>query len=448
MGTVLAAILSTFVLGIPVALAVDPRCRGGVLAGLAYLYGSGLVWVTLFALSLLHIAWSAVVVTTVLVVIAVACGVIARLRAGRGSQPVSGSSDGQKWSRSSIVIDLLTIYTVFSYTLYATLAKVWAWDFWAIWGLKARAFLETGGIDWRFLRNPNNAFIHRDYPLLLPLNYDWIALINGRWDDRWLGLVGVAFGVALLLIIRDLARREMPALGAAALTFAATAFALSHYVGLAEAPLTAFGGAAVIFLGRAIRHDEQVSLRHGAILLGLAGSSKNEGLALIAAVVLAIILTDRERWRRLVRMWPTFAIIAPWLIARAVLHLKTDIARGDIWLRAGERLRHAPALLRMLVEQLTDPWMWGLMLLAIVLLPSAIRLTERFVYTAVGIQLLFYIGAYVVTPYNVEWHIETSWPRLTRQIATPLLYAVTVQLARAALREQTLAHAEARPEQL
>ena len=75
------------------------------------------------------------------------------------------------------------------YALYATLAPLWEWDFWAIWGLKARVFLEAGGIDWHFLESRWNAFAHPDYPLLVPLNFDFVALINGGWSDRWLGLL-------------------------------------------------------------------------------------------------------------------------------------------------------------------------------------------------------------------------------------------------------------------
>lgn len=445
MGLVVAAIVSTFVLGIPVALAIDPRCRGGALIGLGYLYGSGVVWLTLFALSLLHITWSAVDVTIVAVVIAGACVFVARRRV---ALPALEAAPQKTWSPAAIAVDVLTAYTLFSFALYATLARVWEWDFWAIWGLKARAFLEIGGIDWRFLANRNNSFCHPDYPLLLPLNYDWIALINGGWDDRWLGVTGVAFGIAFLLIVRDLASREMPPLAAAALTFIATAFALSHYVGLAEAPLIAFAGAGVLFLRRAMMFGDHIALRHGAVLLGLAGSTKNEGLALIVAVVIAMVIIDPKRWRRVLELWPALAIVAPWMIMRAALHLHTDIARGAVLSRVAERLGEFGTLLQMLIRQLPDSWVWVLMLAAIVLVPSAIRASERFIYSVVGVQLLFYIGAYFVTPYGLEWHIETSWPRLTRQIATPLLFSVTLLLARTAVREETLAHAEARPEQL
>src|SRR5205085_9160530 len=115
------------------------------------------------------------------------------------------------------LLDLATLISVASYSIYATLAPVWEWDFWAIWGLKARVFFDHGGIDWRFLESRWNAFVHPDYPLLVPLNFDFVALIGGAWSDRWLGVLFVAYAVALLLIARALASREVAPLVAALL---------------------------------------------------------------------------------------------------------------------------------------------------------------------------------------------------------------------------------------
>src|SRR6185295_18194043 len=83
------------------------------------------------------------------------------------------------------VVDVATLATIAAHVAYATLARVWEWDFWAIWGLKARAFYEIRTIDWRMLASPWNDFVHPEYPLLLPLNYLHVALLNGEWNDRW-----------------------------------------------------------------------------------------------------------------------------------------------------------------------------------------------------------------------------------------------------------------------
>src|SRR5258707_9453596 len=179
MTATLVAILSLTVFGVPIALAVDRRARGPLLVGTAFLYGSGTMYLVLLTLSIAHIRWTLISVT--IASLAVFCG--AAFIARRKAVDVANE---QTPTAKPHLLDLVTLYTIVSYAIFATLAAVWEWDFWAIWGLKARTFLETGGVDWRFLESPWNTFAHTDYPLLVPLNYDFVALLNGGWGDRWL----------------------------------------------------------------------------------------------------------------------------------------------------------------------------------------------------------------------------------------------------------------------
>ena len=195
--------------------------------GLGFLYATGIVYLVELALAIFGVHWNVWNVT-------LPSAAIAIVPVWRGlSSPRPGA---QARKPAPHVVDLLTLVTVAAYALYATVARVWEWDFWAIWGLKGRVFFEAHTIDWRFLESRWNDFAHPDYPLLLPLNYDYAALLSGGWSDRWLGLFNVAFGIALLLIVRELLARETTPLIASAITFAATGFALSGFIGLAEAP--------------------------------------------------------------------------------------------------------------------------------------------------------------------------------------------------------------------
>jgi hypothetical protein len=259
------------------------------------------------------------------------------------------------------------------------------------------------------------------------------------WSDRWLGLYTVAFGVALLLIVRGLAALETTPLFASAMTFASTVFALSRFIGLAEAPMIAFAGAGLLFLRRAILFDDDVAVRHGAILIGLAAASKNEGLALLVSVAIALAFSKR---RLLVRMWPSIAIAAPWVLIRMLHRFPTDLARGPFVVRVLARLRDPLPVVALLLQSLANRWVWLSILIALLVVPSAMRARERFVTLVFALQIAIYIVVYFGTPNSVQWQIETSWPRLTMQVATPLLYAVMLMLART----YDSAHAEARSE--
>jgi hypothetical protein len=423
MAAALIAILSLIVLGIPLVLAVDRNASPLRLLGLAFLYGCGAIYLVLLALSVLHIRWSLLSVT----IAALLCG-------GQALWPVLRRRREEGQARVPVLhaVDLAALIAPAALACYATIASLWEWDFWAIWGLKARVFLEAGGIDWHFLESRWNAFVHPDYPLLVPFVYDFAALLGGGWNDRWLGLFFVAWALALILVARDLAALEVKPLAAALIGVAISSLAVSRYVGLAEGALVAFVGAGVLFVRRALLADDRVAWRHGAILLGLAACTKNEGLAMLASVAIAVAVIDV---RSVKRLWPAAAIALPWLVLRAVHDLPTDVVSGSLASRFAARAAQGGEIFGMLVADLHAPWFWVAILFGVLLIP---RRRERFVLIAAALQIVFYIGAYFVTPHDPAWHIGTSWPRLTMQIAAPVAFAVMIECAR---------HAEARSEQ-
>jgi len=420
MAAALIAVLSVTVLGVPFVLALDRDAPPLRLLGLAYLYGTGAIYFALLALSVLHVRWSLVSVTIAALILALP---FVRRPGGQARVPVLH------------VVDLFALLTPIAFAIYATMVALWEWDFWAIWGLKARVFLERGGVDWRFLESRWNVFAHPDYPLLVPFAYDFAALVNGGWSDRWLGVLFVGWAVAFLLVARELAGREVRPLAAALAGVVMSSVAISTFVGLAEGALIAYLGAGVLFVRRALLFDDDAAWRHGAILLGLAACTKNEGLAMIICVAIAILIIDA---RRVVRLWPAAAIALPWLVLRALHRLPTDLASGSLAAHVAAHASQAGAMFRLLAKNTYPPWLWVAMLAGLLVLPAAARARERFVLIAVFLQLLVYVAVYFATPHDVLWHIRTSWTRLTMQVAPPLAFAVMIELAR---------HAEARSEQ-
>ena len=431
MAAVLIAILSLIVFGLPITLALDRRARGPLLLGISFLYGSAAIFFVLLTLSTLHIRWSVLAMTIAALLLWSALWFVRAPAAGE-IRPATRAH----W------LDALTAFTLAGYGLYATLAPLWEWDFWAIWGLKARVFFEHGGIDWRFLESRWNVFAHPDYPLLLPLNYDFVALLQRDWSDRWLGALMVAYAAAVTLIVRDLAAREGPPLVAAVIGSIAATLAASHYVGLAEAPLIAFGASAVMFLRRALVADDASSWRHGAVLLGCAMNVKNEGIAIAVAVAVAMLIVRPKAVRRL---WPAAVIAAPWLLLRATHALPTDIVGGSMFTRVIARIRYAVPMFGFLLQRLPEPWFWLAVLAAIAIATSTSRRREAFVLIVTAVQLAFYVGSYFATPHDPRWHIATSWSRLTLQLALPLTVSAILMLAVWFPRgQESTPHAEAR----
>jgi hypothetical protein len=408
---VLVAVLTLTLVGLRLSLAIDHDARGLRLLGLAILYGSGAVMFALMLLSSLHIRWTAMSALLTLLALTVIASIVASRATGRATHPVDRPA--------AHILDAATAIMVISFAAYVSVTGPSEWDFWTDWGLKARVFLHHGGIDWSWLQNPWHDLAHPDYPVLVPLNYVFPELLHGGWSDRWLGLLFVAWTIAILLIVRLLSREEVPNWISAAATLAVAPVAASLYVGLAEGAFIAYAGGALLFLRRGLLRDDPLDWRHGTLLLGLAANCKNEGLALVAAVAAGIVSSEPRRWRQVLRLWPAIVVAAPWLLLRATHALPTDIARGSILHRFLERLSSPGDVLIALNELLADRWSWIAIFATLLIVPRAIA-RERFIVVVTAVQLMIYAIVYFVTPNESTVHIATSWDRLTRQMQLPI----------------------------
>jgi hypothetical protein len=410
--------------GWPLAAALDRR-PAPIDRRLAesYLLGAALAALVLFA----HHGWSRASLVLPFLAIAVVCGFIGRKGLGVTRCAVH-------W------IDLATAVLVAGYARFATIGPTVEYDFIGIWGVKAKEFWYAGGIDWKFLENPFNQFAHVDYPLLVPLVFDAHAIVAGAWPDRWLGLVNVGFGVATLLLLRAFLAEEVrkPLLLAVA-TLACVGVAFAPWIGLAEGALVAYGVAGLLFVRRG-------EVSRGALYLGLAAMCKNEGLTLIVAAAVALVVQHGVRplfkeWKNLrpaegsdpsvLRLWPAAAVVVPWLIIRSMHHLQTDLTASGLGERAVERLANLrPMFEAMLRYPVGRPLLWLAIAAAIVIGAREVAGRDRFLAAAIALQLLFFVAAYVITPHDVEWHVRWSWERIVDQLAAPATFLALVLVTR------------------
>lgn len=310
---------------------------------------------------------------------------------------------------------------VAGHALLATLAPLGEWDFWSLWGLKAKVFFAHGGIDWDWLARPANSFSHPDYPILLPLTYDYAAVIAGSWVDRELGLLFTALAAsALLLAAAHLREASGSSLLAAAGAVVLAGPLLSLPIGLADLPLLVFGGIALLELRSVLINGREGRIGIAAAALMLAVLTKNEGVSLAVAVTAAILVAGgTRRTKLLVGVVPAGAAALLWIAIRRGHGLGTDLFEGEPLARLAAA---SPGrLLRALAENLPDhPFFWLALLIAILAAGSNRLSRERWMLFAVGLQLAFFIGAYLITPRDLDWHVATSWSRLLGQLLLPL----------------------------
>lgn len=378
--------------------------------GAAVLLGVGAIAFDLMLLSSLGIEWTAAAVLVSLVVIAgLAVGGWAwHSRSPRARCPLPPASPFQ-W-----IFDLLTLTIVASYAIFATWVPPYEWDFFGIWGSKARAFFEAGGIHWEVLKIVEKP----DYPPLIPLLFDFVAVVTGGWNERLFGWVYVVLCTAVILIMRGMFAEEVrwPALATLAVAFPT----LNLWVGLAEAGVMAFGCAGVLFIRRG-------NVYLGAVFLALAAWSKNEGLALIAVTAVALLVSTRSI-RRVFRLWPAAAVIAPWLITRSALGLTTDFMEGSVTVRVFERLGKLDEVARAFIASPPDqPWFWlAVFLTLVVFIREAIR-RELFLLIVVVLQFGLMVAQALATKWDLAMHVNLTMNRLPQQIA-PLAGFLAVSL--------------------
>lgn len=407
----LLALALMLAVGAPLALALPGRPRRlSTLAGESYLLGSGAAAFLLMGLSIAGVRWSVAILVSGSAMIMALAFLALRTQSLQIERPTLG------WA---LLFDLCTLLLVLGFVRYATLAPTIETDYITIWGVKGREFWLAHGIDWSFLETPLNTHAHVDYPILLPLVFDVQALLAGAWPENWMGVVTASYGVAALLFVRGMLEDEIGSSGAALTTLALMPLLFSPYLGLAEGPLLAYSVAGLLLVRHAMTRGSGGHVLRAGIFLGLAASSKNEGVTLVLAALLAVLISGRRDL--LPRLWPAIVIPMPWWILRAVHDLPSDLVGAGFFERLGASLRNPAAIFRVLIEHpVGQPLFWIGVTAACALAWRKVATTERFLAVAILLQLLFLVGAYFVTPHDLVWHVRWSWDRIVRQLMPAL----------------------------
>ncbi|MBI4576789.1 MAG: hypothetical protein HY722_11045 [Planctomycetes bacterium] len=191
-----------------------------------------------------------------------------------------------------------------------------AWDGWAIWDLKARAFLAQGLAAPAWTAAPELAFSHPDYPLGYPLAR---ALLGGEPAAR---LLGPCFLLAAGWVVQGSVLRRHGVWAALVAGLAVTTAGSAQGqapLAMADLPLAAY-----LALATAAFREGRPAL--AAAALAAAAWTKQEGLATALAGV--FLLARRGAW-------PWAALLAgalvPWPAFSAVHGLRSDLLAGAVF---------------------------------------------------------------------------------------------------------------------
>ncbi|MGH9441932.1 MAG: hypothetical protein ACRD16_06625 [Thermoanaerobaculia bacterium] len=317
------------------------------------------------------------------------------------------------------------------FLLQAVVEPMWANDYLAVWGLKAKTISLSSAVPSRLFHDPAAAFSHPEYPLVLPLFLAAISALAGSWNDHALALLFPAFEAALLLgLFGFFRRRGKPRGGAVAALLVSLLFFLfqAFEVGMADIPLSF---ALVLLALAAVDLDEPQkgggAAGRAAIAALLCCGLKQEGTLFVVLLAGALALRSLRGFRRKA-LAPSAVMLAAaltnWGLLRLLRGSLTD-RDYDLSLPGG---RGFPVLLARLSA------VWATVLRAQVLplaIPAAalalfLILTPRtrldFLLAVLGAQFVAYVSVCALSSVDPLWQAQFI-PRIAAALF-PVLCAV------------------------
>jgi hypothetical protein len=421
---VAAAIGSMFAYRFGGLRSLTPRWASALLIfGSGTAIGAGITSIVFFLCRLLL---PGLPVLPMLIEIALAAGLGFEIYRTRSQAEITGPAKSGVWNAplALLLIVVLGIGAV-AMTSFWEANPQGNWDAWAIWNLRAR-FLASGG------NLPVRAWSpllsgHPEYPLLVPGFVARCWSYSGSTSPIAPAATGYVLFLALVAIgTGGIAALEGGSLGLLfGLALASSPFLLHEVPAqYSDIPLACFfGGTLVLML-------LERPLAAG-LLAGLASWTKDEGLLFLAVFLAAMAIARRRQF-----LW-AFAGAIP--AGALMLIFKLVLARGTASLLTrnvqgvgpGSKLMDPGRYVTVIaagVEQLWNMSSAGFHpILPLIVLGLALKFKANWrrdvlpAGTVTAAMLVGYFFVYIVTPYDLDWHLQSSLNRLAVQLWPILL---------------------------
>ena len=305
------------------------------------------------------------------------------------------------------------------------------WDAWAIWNLRARFLAAGDGLASRAW-SPLLSFTHPEYPLLLS------GFVAGCWADSG-SISNIApiaasylFFLALLTtVVGGIAalRGTVPGVLAGLCLMGIPPVLHEVTSQYADVPLASFMAGATMF---ALLDCPATA----GVLAGFAAWTKDEGLLFLAILFAAIAALRRPRLLRFcygAAPAAALVLVFKFVIARGT-HSLVGAAQGNMTSKLGDWSRVQITGAAMVREIFAWNTGWYHPILPILVLAIVMRFDRRqmrdgLFSLAIGLALVLgYFGAYVITPNDLRWQLQSSLPRLFVQVCPILLIAAFVAM--------------------
>ncbi len=312
--------------------------------------------------------------------------------------------------------------------VYARLAPHGDYDAQAIWNLRAR-FIFRSGDAWKNAFSPLiNRNFHMDYPLLIPLSVvgGWNTLGSEvlRVPDHAFHVISVRPGWSCLLC-NSLFAYKLPSSHCHDDFACNPGLLIFSTFQTADIPLTYFFLASASLFVLASHENNRNLLFLSGIMAGLSAWTKNEGIPFVVLMVICTILISGIRQAR-VHLFSLLAGMALPLLTlvlfKTVVSVNNDLFTNNGLPEIISKLLTPTRYIQIsthLISEFIHLGNWPISIMAVLLVYGWIMgirnpasLTEKVLWIIPLAQFAIYMLIYVITPHELEWHLNYSMSRL------------------------------------
>lgn len=384
---------------------------------LAYLFLAGVASVGL-VLHVMLMAGVPIVRWTILAIAVVAIATVVLLRRRVPADPAPFVHS--RFATALLAVPILVIVAA------AAVLPIRDYDGRVTWLPKARAIAHAGGVAAPYFAGAGGLNLHNTYPMLLPLDTASLMILTGDDSNEAARFVYAGIAVAALLVLRDFLAALFPQ--SAAWLVAAVAW-LPAFVRIEGGALAAYNDIALMAFGAVVVTQllrEEPDLRGIALFLAAMLLTKNEGVAVTLAILLAVVLLRRPalraRWIRLVLPLAGAAAMLTWWRSRVppAYDERYDLLISDL-----PNLAHRlPSAIAEIAKHAVATGVWGVFWPAVLvsLIVVALRRDVASIALPATVMVLVlgaYVAALTVTSWDIAELANVAADRLLMHILGP-----------------------------
>jgi hypothetical protein len=309
---------------------------------LAFGLGLGFLTFEIFVLGVLEVRFSLVIITLIQAVFFISLllnywfvGGLTRevLFGARAQGEQSVESANGKWQKVKPFVAAALIVWIVLKALFVIdeclMRPIFSIDAWGHWASGAKFFFYERGFnlnpaDWNYFGRGYR--VDLGYPLHLSLAELWAAMWLGHFNEALVKVWSALYFLAISLFFFAAVRREAGRFAGLLWLFFFVSAPLMVYhgiEGLADLPLAFYAFSGVVCFWRYIKKGDLRVLSLAGLLIGMAISTKYEGLFFFFAIALALgikLVWNREKIVISIGLFllPVLIIVGPWLLFKSL----------------------------------------------------------------------------------------------------------------------------------